>query len=151
MKYGQAFSFLPFIYSEKFIEILKAFNIGNYTIFPFQIKDIDELYYLFFLETITRQEIIFDQSIIYTGHKALNNLKYYDLKNDKEYAELLEDKPLATFDKIAVLKKHYGKDIISVQGANAYFYSEKLIDFLLDCKITGIEVSYKNSIQLEFV
>jgi len=151
MKYGQMFSFLNFIYSQKFIDILKVFDVENYSTFPFQIKDVKELYHLLFLETITRKEIIFDKSIIYTGHKVLNNLKYYNINSEQEYENLLKEVPLATFEKIAISKQHYAKDMISVQGAGTYFYSEKLIDFLLDCNITGMEISYKNSIQLEFV
>jgi len=151
MKYGQMFSYLSFIYSQKFIDILASFNVANYKAFPVAIKDVTELYYLLFLEGITCQEIIFDKSLVYTGHKVLNNLKYYEISTNDEFIDLLEKEPLATFEKIAISKEHYLTDVINIQGAGAYFYSEKLIDFLLDCGITGMEISYKNSMQLEFV
>lgn len=151
MRYGQVFGFLNFILSQKYIDIIKAFNIGNFKTFDFEIEGVSEKYYLIFVNGVPTSEIDFEKSVIYTGHKILNNVKYYTVNNYSEFLSLLEKVPLATYEKIAISKEYYGRDIISIQGTGRPFYSEKLIDFLLDCGITGLEISYKNSMQLEFV
>lgn len=151
MEYGPIYHCLHDVYSQKYIDIIKTFNIGNYKTFDFEIESIKEKYYLLYIETISTPEIIFDKSIICTGHKMLNNKKYYPVENYPEFLELLKTQPLATYEKIAISKEHYGKDIIPIQSTAMDFYSEKLIDFLLDCRITGLQVKYNNSIQLEFV
>lgn len=151
MQYGQVFFYLYYMYSEKYIEVLKTHDIGEYNLFPFKVENVSELYYLLFIKTISRNEIIFNKSTIYTGHKILNDVKYYEVDNLQEYLNLLDTTPLSSFEKIAIPKKYFGKDLIAVQGAANYFYSERLIEFLLDCKITGLQIGYNNSVQLEFV
>ena len=151
MRYGQVYQFLFEMYSEKYIDIIKVFNIGKHKIFDFEIDSIKQKYYLLFIESISTPEIIFDKSLIYTGHKILKNIKYYPIKTYQEFQILLETQPLATYEKIVISKKHFGKDIISIQSTGGHFYSERLIDILLDSGITGLQVSYNNSIQLEFV
>ena len=151
MEYGPYYHFLYNIYSEKYITIIKHFKIGDYKIFDFEINNVTEKYFLLFIKALTYHDVNFNSSTIITGKKILNNLKYHEIKSRDEYIEFKLKNPLAKFEKIAISKEFYGKDIIAIQGAPDYFYSEKLIDFLLDCGITGLEVSYKNSIQLEFV
>lgn len=150
MRYGQTFHYLFYLYSEKYIEIIKTHNVGQYFLFPFKIESIESIYYLMFVNTISVSEIILNKSIFYTGHKILNNVKYYSITSLEEYFDTLKTSPLLTYEKIALHKDYYGKDIISVQNAGDYFYSEKLINFLLDCGITGLSISYKNSIELDF-
>lgn len=151
MGYAPDYHCLFNIYSEKYLEVLKTHNIGDYSIFDFEIKGIKEKYYLMFVKTITTPEIIFDKSILYTGHKIMNNLKYFSATNYKGFLQLLEKEPLIRYEKVAISKEYYGRDIISVQATAEHFYSEKLVDFLIDCGITGLAVKYNNSIQLEFV
>ncbi len=151
MGYAPEYCFLSNIYSDKFLKIIKEHNLGNYYSFDVDIDGIMDKYFLLFFKTIKSDEINFEKSLIVTGHKILNNLKYYNIKNYFEFRTFLFDNPLATFEKIAISKEHYGKDIISIQATGGHFYSEKLIDFLLDCGITGLQISYKNSIVLEFV
>ncbi|OJX54866.1 MAG: hypothetical protein BGO88_03045 [Flavobacterium sp. 38-13] len=151
MQYGQVFRHLYYLYSERYINILKTHNIGEFNLFPFKIENVENLYYLLFVKAIPREEIIFKDSLLYTGQKVLENVKYYDVNNLQQYTDLVATTPLATFEKIAISKEHSGKDLISIQGAANYFYSEKLVDFLLDCGITGLQVGYNNSVQLEFV
>ena len=151
MGYAPEYHCLHNIYSEKYIEIVKTHGIGDYSIFDFEIENVKEKYYLMFVKTITTPEIIFDNSTLYTGHKIMNNLKYYSVENYEQFRQLLEREPLIRYEKVAISKEYYGRDIISVQATAGHFYSEKLIDFLLDCGITGLQVSYNNSIQLEFV
>ncbi|MCO6164496.1 hypothetical protein [Flavobacterium sp. NRK F7] len=152
MSYAPQYHCLYNIYSEKFINILKAFNIGDYSLFDFEIKDVSEKYYLMFIKTIPSSELIYDKSIIYTGNKFLNNVKYLPVNNYQDYLDLNKDEGLLTnFEKITISKEHYGKDIIEVQVTSKPYYSEKLVDFLLDCGITGLEIKYNNTIELEFV
>lgn len=151
MGYTENISFLNNLYSEKFISIIKAFDIGNYTTFEVNINDVPEKYYMLFIEAITLDEINYEKSIIITGHKAANNIKYHTINNRNEYLNFKNINILGGFEKIAIPKNCYGKDIINIQAASRLFYSEKLIDFLLDCGITGIDVRHDNSIQLEFV
>lgn len=151
MGYAPEYHCLHNIYSEKYIEILKTHSIGDYSVFDFEIENVKEKYYLMFIKTITTPEIIFDKSVLYTGHKILNNVKYFSVNNYGEFLTLLEKEPLVTYETVAISKEYYGRDIISVQATAGHFYSEKLIDFLLDCGVTGLAVKYNNSIQLEFV
>lgn len=151
MKYGPIFSYLPNMYSQQYINIIQTFNIGDYSLFDFEVSNVEGKFYLMFVNTISTSEVNFEKSIIYTGHKVLNNVKYYSVNNYDEFLTLLEKEPLATYEKVAISKEYYGRDIISVQATGGHFYSERLIDFLLDCGITGLQVSYNNSIQLEFV
>jgi hypothetical protein len=150
MKYGSTFSFLPLLFSEKFIDILKTFNIGNYKTFDFEISNISELYHLLFVETIILEEINFDKSTIISGFKQLNNIKYHSIKNTQEYIEFKQKQPISNFETLVIPKSYFGRDIIAVQTIPQSFYSEKLIDFLLDCGITGLQVAYNNSIKLDF-
>lgn len=150
MGYTQNISFLNLVYSEKYINILKKFNIGNYVAFEVGIENIIGKYYLLFVETILSKDIVFEHSIVYTGHQVLNNIEYFTFSNYDEYWEFLQKNPLARFTKISISKKYLERDIIKIQGPLP-FYSERLIDFLLDCGITGLHISYNNSIQLEFV
>ena len=151
MWYGQVFDFLNFILSQKYIDIIKIFNIGNFKTFEFKIEDVTERYFLLFIETIIFEDINFEKSIVTTGYKVTNNLKYHTVNNLIEYREFKQKNIISSFEKLAIPKKHIGKDIIETQATVLPFYSEKLIDFLLDCGITGLQVSYNNSIQLEFV
>ncbi|MBC8643233.1 hypothetical protein [Flavobacterium lindanitolerans] len=151
MGYTQNISFLNLVYSRKFIDIIKSFNIGNYNTFEVDIENVEEKYFMLFFETILSRDINFEHSSIYTGHKALNNVEYFNFFSYDEYWEFKQQNPLAKFEKICISKKHAELNIISIQPTSLLFYSEKLIDFLFDCKITGLEVNYNNSIQLEFV
>lgn len=151
MGYAPEFSFLSNIYSEKYISILKSFNINAYTIFDFEIENIIEKYYLMFIETIILEEVNFNKSIVTTGYKVTNNLRYHIVNNLSEYKEFRQKNVISTFEKLAIPKKYCGRDVIETQAAVHPFYSEKLIDFLLDCGITGLQVSYNNSIELDFV
>jgi hypothetical protein len=151
MQYGQVYRYLFEMYSEKYINIVKSFNIGNYRTFDFEIENVPERYYLMFIETIILEKIDFDKSIVTTGYKVTNNLKYHTVNNLIEYKEFRQENVISSFEKLAISKGYFGKDIINVQGIVHPFYSEKLIDFLLDCGITGLQVHYNNSIQLEFV
>lgn len=151
MGYAPEYRCLHNVYSEKYIEILKTHNIYDYNLFDFEIENVKEKYYLMFIKTITTPEINFNNSILYTGHKIMNNLKYFSVDNYDEFLKLLEKEPLIRYEKAAISSKFYGRDIISIQATADYFYSEKLINFLLDCGITGLQVHYNNSIELEFV
>lgn len=151
MRYGQVYHYLFEMYSQKYIDIIKSFNISPFKIFDFKIKDISELYFLMFIKTVTLNEIDFDKSIVITGYKHLNNINYHPIKNKKEFIEFKELAPISTFESLFIPKEYFAKDIIAVQGIVQHFYSEKLIDFLLDCGITGLQINYNNSIQLEFV
>lgn len=151
MWYGSVFDFLNHIYSQKYINIIKSFNIGNFKTFNFKIENIPENYYLMFIETITLEEVDFNKSILTTGYKVANNLKYHTVNNLLEYKEFKQKNIISTFENLAIPKEYYGRDIINVQGAGKLFYSEKLINFLSDSDITGLLVSYNNSIELDFV
>lgn len=151
MEYGPKFTNLNNLYSQKYINVIKSFNTGDYSLFDFEIENVKEKYYLMFIKTISTPEVIFDKSVMYIGHKILNNLKYFSVVNYEDFLQLVEKEPLIRYEKVAISKEYYGRDIISVQATGGHFYSERLIDFLLDCGITGLQVSYNNSIQLEFV
>ena len=151
MEYGPWYSFLHNLYSQRYIDIIKVFNISQFKTFEFQIQDVAEKYFLLFIETIIFEDINFEKSIVTTGYKVTNNLKYHTVNNLIEYREFKQKNIISSFEKLAIPKKHIGKDIIETQATVLPFYSEKLIDFLLDCGITGLQVSYNNSIQLEFV
>lgn len=150
MGYTENIPFLSNVYSEKYINILKAFNIGDYITFEVVIENVIEKYYMLFVKTILSEEINYERSIVITGHKALNDVKHYKVKNRQEYREFKLQNPLGSFEKISISKEHFGKDIIDIQVTSRPFYSERLIDFLLDCGITGFIVRYKNSIELDF-
>src|SRR5690606_1756374 len=151
MQYGQMFGFLNYNYSQKYIVVIKPFQIGEYSLFDFVIEDIPEKYYLMFINTIIFEDIFFNKSIIYSGNKVLNNVKYYDVNSFEEYKSLKQNIPLTRFEKIAISKEHFGKDIIEIQASGQPFYSERLIDFLLDCNISGLQIHYNGSTSIEFV
>lgn len=150
MGYAPEYHGLHNVYSEKYIEILRTHSIFDYSIFDFEIENVIEKYYLMFIKTITTSEIDFNKSVLYTGHKVMNNLRYFSVENYDEFLKLLKKEPLIRYEKIAISSKFYGRDIISVQSTAEHFYSERLINFLLDFDIKGLVVNYKNSIQLEF-
>jgi len=151
MGYAPGYRFLDYIYSDRFIDIFKVFNHGNYKTFDINLRGVGEKYNFLFLETIINEEINFEQSSIITGHKALNDVKHHQVRNKDEYYSFLQQNPLGKFEKIAIPRQYFEKDIISIQAIPNKFYSEKLVDFLLDCDITGLQIGYNNSVQLEFI
>jgi hypothetical protein len=151
MWYGPVFRYLNRIYSQKYLNVVKAFNIGNYKVFEFEIQNVFEKYFLMFIESINLEEIDFEKSILTTGYKLSNNLKHYKVTNVFEYKEFKQKNIISTFEKLVIPKKYLGRDIIETQVTVQPFYSEKLIDFLLDSGISGLSIKYNNSIQLEFV
>jgi hypothetical protein len=151
MGYTENISFLYNVYSEKYINILKAFNSGNFSSFEINIENVIGKYYIMFVETVPLEEINYDKSVLYSGFKPRNyNVKYYKVNSYKEYKVFMIQTPIHDFEKISISKEHLGKDVIKVQASSKLFYSEKLIDFLLNCGITGLQVSYNNSIELDF-
>ncbi|PKW29231.1 hypothetical protein CLV50_0643 [Flavobacterium lindanitolerans] len=151
MGYAPEYTFLTYVFSEKYFEIIKGFKTIDFKEFEFEIINLNTKFYLVYFKKVTLQEINFNKSIIFTGRKVLKNEKYHSIENFDEYSQFIKTNPINSFEKIAIPKKYYGKDIIPIQAAGGDFYSERLIDFLFDCKITGLEVNYNNSIQLEFV
>ncbi len=151
MQYGEMFAFLNYIYSERYYNIIKAFKIGQHKAFGFVIENVRHPYYLLYFETVSLLEISHEKSLIYTGNSVLNNVQFHKVASYEAYVDLKKEFPLARFKSIAIPEHYYGKDIIETQASGQPFYSEKLVDFLLDCKITGLEVNYNNSVQLEFV
>lgn len=151
MEYGPVYHYLYRIYSEKYINIIKRFSIGDYKTFNFKVEDVNKMFHLLFIRSVTLNEIFYDKSIVVTGHKIVNNIKYHNIKTSQEYIEFNKNFPTGGFKKLTISKKYYGRDIIQTEVNSLPFYSEKLIDFLLDCGITGLEIKYKNSIQLEFI
>lgn len=151
MRYGQMFYNLYYMYSEKYIEIIKTHDIGKHYLFPVKVESVNSMYYLMYLNMIPTAELIFDKCVFYTGRADLGNLKYHPLVSYAEYLKLLEIEPLLAREKIAISRDHYGKDIIAIQGSSYYFYSQRLTEFLLECGMTGLQVGYNKSIQLEFV
>ncbi len=151
IEYGPNYHFLYKAYSEKYINIIRAFNIPRLKTFDFEIENISEKYHLLFFETVLLDEIDYEKSKVISGYKVLNNIKYHSVNNRDEYIAFNYNNPTGGFELIAIPKKYLGKDIISIEASSLPFYSERLIDFLLDCKITGLQVAYNNSIQLEFV
>jgi len=151
MGYTQNIAFLYLVYSEKFINIIKTFDIGRYYTFEVLIENITNKYYLLFMETIPLEEIDYQESIIYKGLIPKSESDYFTFDDFTKYKEFAELYPIHGFKKIAISKEYSKKDIIKIQASSRVFYSERLIDFLLDCGITGLQVAYNNSIQLEFV
>lgn len=150
MGYTENISFFNELFSEKYINILAAFNIGDYSTFEVIIENVTEKYYLLFIKKIRSIEINFEKSLLYTGFKPRNyKVEYYKIHNYTEYREFKQNNPLAKFEKIFIPKKYSGLDIIDIQAINKPFYSEKLIDFLLDCGVTNIQVN-NDSTGLEF-
>ncbi|MBS7788312.1 hypothetical protein KIH23_13470 [Flavobacterium sp. CYK-55] len=147
MGYTPSISFLNLAFSKKFIDIIKTFNIGQHNVFEIIIEKIPVKYYLMFIETIRLDEIKYEKSKVVTGFRILT---HHNIKSIEEYRDFNEKNPVHRFEKISISEKHFGKDIIKIQGAGEPFYSEKLIDFLLDCKITGMKVAYNNSTELDF-
>ncbi|KFF11143.1 hypothetical protein [Flavobacterium hydatis] len=151
MGYTENISFLNGVYSEKYINILKAFNIGSYTTFEVAIDSVIEKYYMLFIETVCLDQINFEKSILYTGFKPRNyNVQYHNINSYEEFKEFIKQKPIYDFERISIPKESLGKDVVKIQASGKPFYSEKLIDFLLDCGITGLQVNYNNSIELDF-
>lgn len=151
MGYTQNISYLYLVYSKKFIDIIKLFNLGNYYTFEMEIDSIEEKFYLIFFETIILHNVYFEKSLIFKGLNKKTYVDFENINNYKEYYEFTNINPIHNYKKIAISKEHYGKDIIKIQATSKLFYSEKLLNFLLDSGITGIKIDIKNSIQLEFV
>ena len=150
MEYGPVYSFLYHIYSDKYINVIKPFNIGNFKTFDFKVIGIPEKYFLLFIEAVILEEINFEKSIVTTGFKQLNNIKHHPIENFVDYRNFKYKNPMSTFEVITIPKHYNGRDIIEIQTTTLPFYSEKLIDFLLDCGITGLQIAYNNSIELDF-
>ncbi|PZU15736.1 MAG: hypothetical protein DI589_27650, partial [Shinella sp.] len=135
MGYAPEYTFLTHVFSEKYFDIIKSFNTIKFKNFEIEISNIDSKFYLIYFKKVALQEILFDKSVIYTGRKILKNEKYHSISNFEEYSQFIRTNPINSFEKIAIPEKYYGKDIIPIQTAGGDFYSERLIDFLLDCNI----------------
>jgi len=151
MGYGPNYQFLYKVFSEKYIKMINAFSLPKNKSFEFEIEHVAEKYYLLFIDTINLKNINYEKSTVVTGFKQLNNIKYHSVNNREQYIEFNYNNPLGRFEKIAIQKEYSLQDIISIEATSLPFYSERLIDFLLDSGITGLQVAYENSVQLEFV
>lgn len=150
MTYTQNITFLNNIYSQKFIDIINAFNPAEYKSFEVQIENASSKYHFVFFQTVDFDEINFEQSDLTTGHKLRNNLEYFEAKSFDDYLKIREIHPLLSFDKISVPVKYSNLDIIKTRCSPLAFYSERLIDALLDFGVTGLEPKYNNSKKLIF-
>lgn len=150
MGYTPNITFMNDLYSERYLNIIKAFDIGDYYLFDVDIKNVVEKYYLLFFKTILLENINYEKSVIYTGHKLRKNIEYFKLKNYDDFYRFMQLNPLAKFEKLSIPKEYFGKDIIQVQASSLPFYSEKIIDFLLNCGVTNFQPIYNNSIELDF-
>lgn len=151
MGYTPIITFLNEAFSSKYFNILKEYDVNILGAFEVQIENVTEKYYLLFNKTINMDKIFYKESILITGHAFMNNLKYHYVNNEFEYIEFKQKNPLGKFEMISIPKEYFGKDIISIQPLANPFYSEKLIDGLLNKGITGLEIKYENSIKLNFI
>lgn len=150
MGYTQNITFLNNLYSSKFIEVLKQFNLKDHKTFEIKIDDVDEKYFLLYHRTIPLEDINYKRSVIYTGHKVLKNVKYHSINTHEEYRKFITSNPIHSFEKICISKEYENLDFISIQAASYNFYSERLVEELINNNISGLKVSYANSIKLEF-
>ena len=150
MGYTPNITFLNNAYSSKFIKILKQFNLNHHKTFEIKIDNVSEKYFLLYHSTILLEDINYIKSTTYTGHKILRNIKYHSINNYEEYRTFIISNPIHSFEKICISKEYKNLDFISIQGTSYNFYSERLIEVLTKNNISGLQVSYTNSIQLEF-
>jgi hypothetical protein len=150
MGYTESITFLNNVYSQKFIDILNIFNIEEYSLFKIDIENIASNYYFMFIKTIDFDEINFQKSVLYTGHKTLNNVQYFQTENYDDYLKTRQIQPLLRFEKISIPKKYSNLDVIETRCSANPYYSEKLIDALLDFGITGLDVKYNSAPELNF-
>lgn len=147
MGYTPNISFLNYLYSKKFVNILEKHNLPNFKTYKVDVEN-KSVYSLLYIEKICLEEIIYNNSIIFTGNKLANKAKYHSITNYETYLNFIEQYPIHAFEKVAIPKKYSHKDLISIQAVGRHFYSGKLLNSLLNQGITGID--YKNSIKLEF-
>lgn len=148
MGYTPKISFLDYLYSSKYIEVIKKFILPEYNLFEVDVDTIEEHYYMMFLKTIVLEEINYERSVIHTGNSLQNNIKYYTVGNFQEYRALQDSNPLIKFEKISIPVKYSKFDLLSIQPSGYNFYSGRLLNEMLNNCITGIQ--YKSSIELEF-
>jgi hypothetical protein len=150
MGYTEGITFLNNVYSQKFIDILNDFYIEKSSLFKVDIENINSNYYFMFNRTIDFDEINFQKSVLYTGHKVLNNVQYFETENYDDYLKTRDINPLLRFEKISIPKKYSNLDIIETRCSANPYYSEKLIDALLDFGITGLDIKYNGTQKLNF-
>lgn len=150
MGYTQNITFLDFVFSKKFVDIIKSFKIGNHWTFQVDIEGVNEPYYLLFIETIGFEKINFSKSILSTGSRFNNSIENHLVNTYSDYRALQQIHPLIAFQKISIPAEYQNTDIITTRASSLSFYSERLVDFLLDCGITNFQPRYNSSIQLDF-
>lgn len=151
MGYSPKVTFLNEAFSSKYFNILKEYDVDILGAFEVKIQNVIEKYYLLFNKTICLDEVFYKESVLMTGHAIMDNLKYHHVDNEFEYIEFKQKNPLGKFDLISIPKVYFRKDVISIQHLSNPFYTEKLINRLLNEGITGMEIKYENSIKLNFI
>lgn len=151
MGYTPSISFLNEAFSCKYLSILKKYNINILGAFEIKIKDVLDNYFLLFFKTVVLDEIDYENSIVMTGHPVLNDVKYHQVDNALNYVDFKEKNPTSSFKRVCIPKKYFGEDIIKIQSLAYPFYSEKLIDELVEKNIKGLEINLENSVELVFM
>lgn len=141
-----------YIVSEKFVSCLIEANVSqdDYTLFPIELKDVNQRFYLFFVPMIPVSEVDFSKSLLYPNIQILDDDKtYLNVNSYEEYCKLNETNPLNSFEKMTLPGKYKKKEVLSVQGASRIFLSESLIDLLKSNEISNLIVP-ERQVLLEF-
>ncbi len=140
-----------FIVSEKLFNILKNYNLGNYTSF-FTVKmfkpkgvRLNENFYMFFQDMLPFSHIDYSKSSIYYGYEALNNKTYVECKDFNDFHKSNER---LNFEKL-ILNSNFNNslDFFSIRGISDFCISEELLSDLKDNNITGYYISNKIKIE----
>lgn len=132
-----------YIVSQKFVNCLKEANVPeeDYTLFPLEINEIDEKYFLFFVPMIPMETFNFSNSLIYPTSQKLDKEKtYFDVNTNEEFVNVIKVTPLFSFEKVSLPTKYNNKKIISLQGSTRMFISKDLIDVLSKNNVSNIVI-----------
>jgi len=148
MGYGPKIMAFSWLISDDFYKILKNFNIGKHKFFDVKIDNCNMKYYFLLKKSILVSEFNFDETVISTGQKILDNYKEHSFRNYEEFFEFSKQNPLLEFRSIAVDRIYEGEDIVFTQ-AGGNFFSEELIKNFIGMRLTGLR-EYKNC-KIDFV
>ncbi len=143
---------MNYIISQKFLDCIIDINVplDEYRTFKIEIEKAECNYYLLFVPMIPAKEIIFFNSLLFPeSERILTKKKYYEVENYSDYLDLIEKKPLASFEKICLNKRYQSLHIIYSQGSADLFFSISLIQKLKAEKISGL-VANGGLVELSF-
>ncbi len=126
-----------YIVSSKFVDILLDANVPSheFRLVNIEIRNSIDQYYLFHCSQISLNDVIFQDSKIYSIRDSIKSVKpYLSIPSVEDY---LNSDEILQFDEVVLPASYQSFSMISIPGISNIFFSEKLAKMIEERNITN--------------